>query len=90
MKVQKGEAQVRVVQKGDSASGVVRVNNSQPKMVQRTTIRSTPQGNIRQTNIVARPNITTKPAPPRNQPVRQIISQTNRTIGQTTLAQVWR
>lgn len=89
LKVQKGEAQVRVVQKGDSTSGVVRVNNSQSKIVQRTTIKSAPQGNTRQTNIVARPNITTKPAPPRNQQVRQIISQTNRTqIGQTTLAQV--
>lgn len=89
MKVQKGEAQVRVVQKGDSTSGVVRVNNPQTKIVQRTTIKSVPQGNMRQTNVGVRPNITTKPAPPRNQAVRQIISsQTNRTIGQTTLAQV--
>lgn len=85
LKVQKGEAQVRVVQKGESTSGVVRVNNSQPKVVQRTTIKSVPQ--TRQANTVARP--TAKQAPPRNQQVRQIISQTNRTqIGQTTLAQV--
>ncbi|XP_037042637.1 uncharacterized protein LOC119078987 [Bradysia coprophila] len=84
--VQKGEAQVRVVQKGESTSGVVRVNNSQTKIVQRPAARSNPPA--RQTNTVVRPNITTKPAPPRNQPVRQIISQTNRTqIGQTTLAQ---
>lgn len=50
-------------------------------------MKAAPQN--RQGNMVARPNITTKPAPPRNQQVRQIISQTNRTqIGQTTLAQV--
>lgn len=87
---QRGEAQVRVVQKGDPAtSGVVRVNNAPTRVVQRTIIKSTPQGNTRQSNILAKPNITTRPAPPRNQqPVRQIISQTNKTtIGQTSLAQ---
>lgn len=82
--VQKGEAQVRVVQKGESTSGVVRVNNTQTKIVQRPAVRSNPQA--RQANTVVRPNITTKPAPPRNQPVRQIISQTRTQIGQTTLA----
>lgn len=83
--VQKGEAQIRVVQKGDSTSGVVRVNNVQTKIVQRPAIRSVPQ--TRQP--VARSNIANKPAPARNQQVRQIISQTNRAqIGQTSLTQV--
>ena len=93
LKLQKGEAQIRFVQKGDpGGTGVVRLGNNPSKVVQRTTIKSTPQGIVRQTTTLPnRQNIANKGTPVRNQQVRQIISQPAKsTIGQTTLAQVSR
>lgn len=93
--VQKGEAQSSGVVRINNVSGMISTaattgNKAVPRQIPGgTTIKSIPAGGVqvRQSGIVPKPTVTTKPAPSRPQPANVTTIRGQSTVAKTTITQ---